>query len=142
MQTGKIRYVFRNFPLESIHKFAFKAHEAAACAGDQGKYWEMHERLFENQTALEPEDLSSHGDAIGLDAATFQQCLTSGKHAAAIRADLADGAAAGVTGTPTFFLGVTNPNDGKVQVISKLVGARPYDAFKQVIDNALAEAKN
>ncbi len=88
-----MKYVFRDFPLESIHKDAFKAAEAAECAGEQGKFLEMHARLFENQRALS--DLSLHAEGIESDTAKFQQCLHSGKYAAKIRKDLADGQKAG-----------------------------------------------
>ena len=65
--SGKLKYVFRNFPIESIHPQAFKAHEAANCAGEQGKYWEMHGRLFANQKAMSPKDLSDHAQALALE---------------------------------------------------------------------------
>jgi protein-disulfide isomerase len=108
VKTGKVRYVTREFPLESIHPQAFKAAEAALCAGDQGKYWEMHARLFANQRALAPGQLASHAQAVGLDEGKFTQCLEGGTKSAKVRKDLADGAKAGVTGTPAFFIGVTD----------------------------------
>jgi len=139
--TGKIKYVFRNFPIESIHPLAFKAHEAANCAGEQGKYWEMNGRLFANQKAMSPKDLSDHAQALVLDMPKFQQCLDSGKHAAKIRSDLADGQKAGVQGTPSFFLGLTEPNDGIVKAVRIIRGAQPYAAFKAAIDSILAGQK-
>lgn len=78
--TGKLRYVFRDFPLESIHAHASKTAEAPHCAGEQGKYWEMHDRLFANQKALAPEKLPEHAQAIGLKAEAFKTCLDSGKY--------------------------------------------------------------
>lgn len=139
--TGKVKYVFRNFPIESIHKQAFKAHEAANCAGEQGKYWEMHDRLFANQKTLGPGDLPQHARALGIDLPTFQQCLDSGKYAGKIRKDLADAQAAGVRGTPTFFLGLTEPNEPKVKILGVIVGAQPYATFKEAIDSLLATQK-
>ena len=136
--SGKLKYVFRNFPIESIHPLAFKAHEAANCAGEQGKYWEMHGRLFANQKAMSPKDLSDHAQALVLDMPKFQQCLDSGKHAAKIRKDLADGQKAGVQGTPSFFLGLTEPNDGMVKAVRIIRGAQPYAAFKAAIDSLLS----
>lgn len=138
IKTGKLKYVARDFPLESIHRDAFKAAEAAHCAGDQGKYWEMHARLFANQRALGPSDLALHAQAVGLDRPKFQACLESGKHAEKIRKDLADGQKAGVTGTPAFFLGVTRPNDPTVKVLRVLTGAQPYASFKEAIDSVLS----
>lgn len=139
--TGKIKYVFRNFPIESIHPQAFKAHEAANCAGEQGKYWEMHDRLFANQNALGLKELPPHVKALGLDLPKFQQCLDGGKHAAKIRSDLADGQKAGVQGTPTFFLGLTDPKDTTVKALRVIRGAQPYAAFKQAIDSLLSAQK-
>lgn len=136
--NGKLKYVFRNFPIESIHPQAFKAHEAANCAGEQGKYWEMNGRLFANQKAMSPKDLSDHAQALALDMPKFQQCLDSGKHAAKIRKDLADGQKAGVQGTPSFFVALTEPNDGMVKAVRIIRGAQPYTAFKEAIDSLLS----
>ena len=141
IKTGKLKYVARDFPLESIHKEAFKAAEAAHCAGDQGQYWEMHTRLFANQRALGTKDLPQHAQALGRNVPRFQQCFDSGKHAARIRKDLEDGQKAGVTGTPAFFLGVTVPNDPTVKVIRVLKGAQPYTSFKDAIDSLLSSQK-
>ena len=125
-----------NFPLERSHKLAFKGAEAANCAGEQGKYWEMHDRLFTNQQALEPWD--AHSQAVGLDTAKFNECLDSGRQAAEIRKDMAQAQKAGVTGTPTFFLAYTDPNTSQVKTVVRLTGAQPYTAFKDTIDKLLA----
>jgi protein-disulfide isomerase len=138
--TGKIKYVFRNFPLESIHKNAFKAHEAATCAGEQGKFWEMHDRLFANQTALAPTDIIGYAQTLGLDMQKFQGCFNVGLHTEQIRKDIAEGEKAGVTGTPTFFLGVTTPNSPTMKVSKTMVGAKAYTAFKEEIDALLKTA--
>jgi protein-disulfide isomerase len=137
VDSGKIKYVVREFPLESIHPQAFKASEAALCAGDQQKYFDMHDRLFSEQKALGASDLPKHAEAVGLDVAKFQDCLTSGKFAKNVRRDLADGAKAGVTGTPSFFLGVTQA-DGSVKVLNTLKGAQPLAAFKDALDSMIA----
>ena len=139
IKTGKLRYVTREFPLESIHPQAFKASEAALCAGDQGKYWEMHARLFANQRALGADQLGAHAQAVGLDEAKFSQCLSGGTKAAKVRRDLADGAKAGVTGTPAFFLGVAD--GATVKVVRVIKGAQPLASFKEAIDSALAAQK-
>lgn len=140
--TGKLRYVMRDFPIESLHAQAPKGHEAARCAGDQGKFWPMHERLFANQRAMSPADLKAHARAVGLDMTAFDRCFDSGRHAAAIRTDLADGQRAGVRGTPSFFVGVAEPNGSKVRVLKFLVGAQPYEQFKSAIDSVLQAAHN
>lgn len=98
----------------------------------------MHARLFANQRALGPGDLLSHAQAISLDMPTFEQCLQSGKHAAQIRRDLTDGQKAGVSGTPAFFLGVTQSGDPKIKVLRVLKGAQPYSTFKEAIESLLS----
>ena len=136
IETGKIKYVFRDLPL-SFHKQAFKAAEAAHCAGAQGKFWEMHDVLFQNQSALAPEQLAVHAKTVGVDDAQFQQCLDRGTFSADINKDIADAGAAGITGTPTFLVGVIQPGDGRVKVVKRLVGAKPYAEFKAALDAAL-----
>jgi len=130
-----VKLVFVDFPIESLHKFAFKAAEAARCAGEQGKYWEMHDQLFANQKTLDA--WKTHADAVGLDATAFESCISSDKHAAAIRKAQALGQGAGVTGTPAFFLAVTDPATTKVRVLRGLRGAQPFSAFKTQIDALL-----
>ncbi len=136
VRTGKVRYVFRDFPLEAIHPQAFRAAEAARCAGEQGKFWEMHDRLFSHQQALGPEALLVHAEAVGLDVKRFQRCLERGTFVERIRRDLAEGQQAGVRGTPTFFLGFAEPG-GKVRVARVLRGAHSYRVFRQTIEELL-----
>src|SRR5262249_417451 len=135
IETGKVKLVFVDFPIESIHRFAFKAGEAARCAGEQGQYWQMHDRLFANQAMLDA--WTAHAQAVGLDVAAFETCMRSGKHAAAIRAAQALGQSAGVTGTPAFALALTDPNSTKVKVLRTLRGAQPFSAFKTQIEALL-----
>ena len=141
IQTGKLKYVFSDLPLESIHKQAFKAHEAANCAGDQGKYWEMHNQLFANQRKMRRKDLSAYAKAIGLNLSGFEGCLDSGTHAKEIRKDIAAGVNVGIRGTPTFLLGYTESDPSKVKAVKMLRGAQPYPQFKQAIDELLASEK-
>ena len=137
VQTGKIRYVFRDFPIERIHPHAFKASEAANCAGEQGKYWEMHDRLFANRKALGSDQLPGYAEAIGLDMSRFRECLDSGRQAEEIRQDLADGQKAGVRGTPTFFLGVANEDGSTIKATRRIRGAVTFGEFKKAIDSML-----
>jgi protein-disulfide isomerase len=137
VNAGKVRYAVRNFPLEAIHRQAFKAAEAAHCAEDQGQFWPMHERLFANPRALAPDDLRAHAQALGLDLSRFDACLRDSTHEARIRGDLAEGARAGVRGTPTFFLGVQDAPGSPVRVVRVLRGALPLTAFKTALDEAL-----
>ena len=133
-----MKYVIRDYPLESIHPHAFKASEAVRCAGDQNKYWEMHDLLFANQRQLSPTDLPKHAATLKLDAEKFQQCLDTGRHADAVKKDLADGQTATVRGTPTFFLGVEEGS--KLKVIRVIRGAGVASGFKTNIEAALAAA--
>lgn len=138
IDTGKLKYVFRHFPLESIHPLAFKASEASECANEQDKFWPMHDRLFGNQALLASPQLPGHAAALGLNAAAFEQCLSSEKHAAKIRRDMAEGQGMGVTGTPAFLLGRTVPGSQSIKVEIYTAGAKAYVAFKQDFDRLLA----
>lgn len=134
---GKVLHVFRSFPLDSIHPNALKAHEAAACAGEQDKYWLMHARLFQNQRALTPPDLLESARSIGLDQKTFQQCLDSGRMTDGVKKDQDAGMKLGITGTPMFLIGIAGAN-GEVQVKKAISGAVPFAVFKQAFDDVLA----
>lgn len=125
---GKLRLVFRDFPLP-MHPQAPKAAEAAACANEQGKFWEMHDRLFTNQQALQVADLKRHAAELGLDGARFDTCLDSGKRAGDWKADVETGRKLGVNSTPTFFI------NGRM-----LNGAAPLQAFAEIIDQELGRA--
>jgi protein-disulfide isomerase len=123
---GKVRLVYRDFPLP-FHAKAQKASEAALCAGDQGKYWEMHERLFANQQAIAVPQLKEHAKALSLDGGKFDQCLDSGSKAAVVEASKKAGEEVGVSGTPAFFI------NGR-----PLSGAVPFEQFKEIIDHELS----
>ncbi len=140
VETGKMRYYFLDFPL-AFHQLAFKASEAGACAGDQGKFWEMHDILFENQKALAPDDLVKHAETIGLNGSTFKECLDSGKHADEIRKDMSEAQKAGVSGTPTSLLGWVQDDGKSVKAVKIVKGAQPFAAFRDAIENLLATQK-
>jgi protein-disulfide isomerase len=101
--NGRLRFVFRNFPL-SIHPHAEEAAEAAEAAAAQGKFWEMHDALFENQDALEEEDLITYAENIGLDTRRFATEIEGGAHIGRVREDFEGGVRSGVDGTPTYFI--------------------------------------
>jgi protein-disulfide isomerase len=124
----RVRFAFRHYPLD-FHPQAQKAGEAAACAGEQDRFWQMHDRLWENPQKLEVPDLKAHAQALGLDAPAFAGCLDSGRHAGLVERDMQAGQAYGVSGTPAFFV------NGR-----PLIGAQPFEAFQQVIDDELARA--
>lgn len=125
VDTGKVKYVFKNFPL-SFHKKAQKAAEAAECAFDQGKFWEYHDTLFENQEELAISNLRFYAANLGLNTSEFDECLDSNKYKAEVKKDFEEGLELGVKGTPTFFI------NGK-----KLVGALPFYEFENAIEAAL-----
>jgi protein-disulfide isomerase len=125
-----------DLPLESIHSLAFKAAEAVECAGEQGKFWEMRDRLFQNPKTLDA--WSAHAQAVGLDAARFDTCLTSGRQAAVVRQNMEQAQGAGATGTPWFFLGPTDPAVSRLKTVTAIRGAVPFAAFKAEIDKLLA----
>jgi predicted DsbA family dithiol-disulfide isomerase len=121
----RVRFAFRHFPLD-FHAQAEKAGEAAACAGDQGKFWEMHDLLWANTSKLQVADLKAHASTLGLDTGAFGQCLDSGRHGGLVSSDLEAGQGYGVSGTPAFFV------NGR-----PLVGAQPFEAFAQIIEDEL-----
>ena len=136
--TGKLRYAALDLPLPSIHPLAFKAALAADCAGAQGPFWGMHHRLFDYQKALEP--FTGHAEALGLDLEAFEKCLENPEMTAAVRRDMAEASKAGFTGTPSFVLGLTDPDDPtKVEGLTFIRGAQAFAAFKAEIDSALAD---
>ncbi|MFH1391267.1 MAG: DsbA family protein [Candidatus Diapherotrites archaeon] len=126
VDTGKVKIIYRDFPL-SFHPEATPAAEAAECAGDQGKFYEMHDKIFENQESISAASYKQWAADLGLNTEQFNSCVDDGTHAAEVRADFADGQAAGVSGTPTFFI------NGQ-----KVVGAQPYSVFEQIIEAELA----
>jgi protein-disulfide isomerase len=123
----KIRLYYRDFPLP-MHPNAPKSAEAAHCAGDQGKYWEMHAKLFANQRALEIPALKGYAKSLNLDTAKFDKCLDSGEKAKIVEEAHKAGTELGVNGTPAFFV------NGIM-----ISGAQPFDAFKEIIDGELAK---
>lgn len=127
IKTGKVKIVYRDYPL-GFHDKAQKAAEASECAHDQGKFWEYHDKLFANQNNLDIFSLKQYAKDLELDTAKFDKCLDSGEKASEVSKDVTDANAAGVSGTPIFFInGVA------------LKGAQPYDAFEKAIEAALKE---
>ena len=135
IDTGKVRYVFRDFPLKSIHRQAAKAHESAHCAGEHNKYWEMHHVLFQKQKDLNISSLIQYAGDLGIDPETFKNCLDSNKYAADVQKDVGAGAAAGVRGTPSFFIGKSKSGNSISGTIIR--GAQPLSKFQQLIDKLL-----
>ena len=122
----RIRFVYRHYPLPN-HPFARPAAEAAACAGEQGKFWPYHDKLFASPSKLSDVDLKQHAADLGLNTVQFNSCVDTHKLKAQVDKDLKDGEEAGVNGTPAFFI------NGRM-----LSGAQPFDVFKKLIDEELA----
>lgn len=141
IDTGKLRFVMREMPIPNLHPRAEPAAVAVLCAGDQGNYWGMHDALFNDQKAKTDEDFKAMANSIGLDAAAFDTCLTSKKFDAQIKADQAEAQKLGISGTPSFVLGLTDPKDPSIVHLTKFIrGAQPFTAFSAAIDELLKSA--
>jgi protein-disulfide isomerase len=137
VRAGKVRHVFLHYPIEQLHPDAYRSHEAASCAADQGKFWELHAKLFE--TPLRTiEQLVPLGQSVGLDATALRACLESGKHSQAVRDSVTRIQKLGISGTPAFLIGRTPANGGPIKVSKLVEGAQPYSAFKAALDEVLA----
>lgn len=117
----RLCFVFRNFPLANMHPHALHAAEAAEAAGAQGKFWEMHDTLFENQNALEDDDLAEYAEGLGLDARKLIDEVLTGVHAARVREDFQSGARGGVNGTPSFFINGVRYNGAPDSLLAALL---------------------
>src|SRR5215204_5016248 len=124
----RVRLIWRDYPIDNLHPQSRKAHEAARCASDQGKFWPYHKALFAG-SPKPPDQLAAVAQETALDMASFNQCVASGKHQAAVQKDVEEGKRLDVNGTPTFFI------NGRV-----FSGAQPLEAFVRVIDDELARS--
>ena len=138
INDGKVKLVFRDFPIQSIHSNALLASVAAECANEQGKFKEMHDKLFENQNEWNNKNtdnviilFNQYSSEMGIGKKEFDSCLKNEKYIKEIQKDLDDGRTYGISGTPGFFIG----ND-KIGFI-ELKGAQPFESFKKVIDSQL-----
>jgi protein-disulfide isomerase len=127
---GKVRVVHKDLPLEQIHPQARAAAEASRCAGEQGKFWEYHDKLYADSPKLGADEYKQAAKDIGLNVTSFDQCVATGKFKNAVTQDLNDGVKLGLTGTPAFFI------NGR-----EISGAQPLDAFSTIIDEELAQSK-
>ena len=136
--TGKIRYVFRDLPIDDNHPEAIRAHIAARCADEQGRFWEMHNRLFTAPGTHKPADLTARAGEVGLDLTAFQSCVDSGRPTEDIRRVAAIATGFGAAGTPVFFLGLRDPATDQVRILHGITGAQPYETFKKTLDDLLS----
>ena len=133
VDTGRVRIVFRDFPIQDVHPEAMVTAMAAECAEDQGKYFEFHDKVFREQdrrgrdiVRYRVADVKRWGADVGLDAAAFNECVDSERHKAEVEKDHTDGADVGMNGTPVFFI------NGRA-----LVGAHPFATFQKIIEEEL-----
>lgn len=132
VDTGKIKYGFRNMPLDMLHPNAQRAAEAAECASRQGRFWPMYDTLFMNQRSLGLPELLRHGQTAGLDQGRFKACL-EGQAVAKVAEDRAEASRLGITSTPTFLLGALQPG-GQVRILRSIKGAHTFDVFRDALD--------
>ena len=142
IKEGKVKLVFRDFPIQSIHSNALLASVAAECANEQGKFKEIHDKLFENQNEWNNKNtdnviilFNQYSSEMGMQKEKFDSCIKNGKYIKEIQKDLEDGRTYGISGTPGFFIG--NDEVGFIE----LKGAHPFENFKNIIDNQLEKIK-
>ncbi|MBI2816208.1 MAG: DsbA family protein [Acidobacteria bacterium] len=135
VKPAKVRYFYKDFPLEEIHPQAFKAAEAARCAGEQGKYWEMHDRFLRSGKALV---ISEPPANLALDLSKFQQCMDNGKYGPQIRKDIQEAKKLGVKGTPSFYVGTLDPHGSGMKAVRMLYGYLAFEVFRQTLDQILS----
>ena len=139
--TGKVLYAFRDWPVDDLHPEAIRGHVAAHCAGEQGKYWEMHARLFSPAGTHTPDRLRVLAQELGLDLGAFDQCAASDRPAAAIRATSRQAVEFGASGTPVFFIGLRDRSTNRVTILRGLAGAQEFAVFAETLDAVLAQVR-
>ena len=140
IKPGKIQYAFRDWPVDELHPQSIRAHEAAHCALEQSRFWDLHPKLFGPPGSHSPEQLTTLARSIGLDMATFSSCIEAKRSTEAIRANGKLATDFGATGTPAFFIGLRDRKTNKVTVLRGLAGAQPFDVFAKTIDEVLTTA--
>ena len=140
IKTGKLRYYYRDMPLP-FHPQALPAARAAHCAGEQGKFWQMHDSLFAEEGPLEVGGIDARGTQLGLDVAKLKACVGSDRFATVIQKGLDEAAQMQITGTPTFLVGTVDAKGNIVSIKKAIVGAQPFEAFKATVDPLLVAVK-
>lgn len=130
VETGKVLLVFKDFPLTNIHPYALIAAQGASCANEEGKGFDMHDKIFSSSLSPTEENLKKWAAELGLNEAAFAECLDSGKYEQEAFDDQEEGSAKGITGTPSFLIGS-----------QKVVGAQPFANFEKVIEEELAKVQ-
>ncbi len=141
VESGKVRFIMREYPIPRLHPRAEAASRVALCAGEQGQYWAMHDALFEDQKTTSDEHFNSLAAGLGLDQEAFAECIGSDRIAERIKANTSEAQRMGVSGTPSFVVGLTDPEDSdKVKLTKFIRGAQSQQAFSAAIDELLKTA--
>lgn len=139
IDTGKVKYFFRDLPLP-FHQHSMPDARAARCAAEQGKLWEMHDSLFSDPAALNEGDIDTRATKLGIDTTKLDACVASARFADVIQHSMSEASGMQISGTPTFVIGTLGPDGQLVNVKKTVVGAYPFDAFKSVIEPLLASS--
>lgn len=137
IDTNRIRYLFRDFPIDELHPQAIRAHVASHCAAEQGKFWEIHDRLFAKAGSHTPEQLAERAREAGLDAGKFNACVANDKYSASIRQSTAFAISLGAAGTPFFLAGEFDPATEQFKPTTVIPGAFPFVQFQASLDQLL-----
>lgn len=137
IRTGKVRYLFRDLP-ESVDSTSFLKARAARCAGEQGKFWEMHDRFFGSNAEAEGNDMATHARALGLDVEKFNACLSGGRYAQSIRMSMVSAKRHAIYGTPGFMIGTVSEDGKFIWATKVLVGGESFEAIQTELDQVLA----
>ncbi len=137
VNSGRVRHVFLHYPIDQLHPNAYRSHEAASCATDQRKFWDLHAKLWEKPVNT-VDELTAVAQAAGLEMSAFRQCLDSRKHAQEVKDSVARIQKLGINGTPAFLIGRTPAAGQPVKVTKFIEGALPFTAFKEALDTVLA----
>ena len=140
IKTNQIKYFYRDLPLP-MHPRANSAARASHCAGEQGKFWEMHDSLLANQTALSDKDILERGSSLGLDSTKLAKCFNGDDYNGSIQRSGADAQGMGIIGTPTFLLGTVSATGDEIKIEKTIPGAYPYATFKAYLDELLLSKK-
>lgn len=140
VDSGRIKYVFRHFPLSNIHDMAQRASSAAECAHGIGKFWDIHDAFFRTTAPLNEATVHKIAADVGVTEEQLSRCMNDTDTLARVQADTAEGVRLGITGTPTFLIGRLG-SDGRLRVERRIVGAQPLQAFKSVLDQMLNKSE-
>jgi protein-disulfide isomerase len=140
VNTGKVRHVFVHYPIDQLHPDAFLSHEAASCAADQGKFWELHGKLFESP-AKTTEQIVALAQAAGVEVGSLRRCLDSDKYASAVRESVQQMQQLGIDSTPTFLIGLTPAKGQRMKVLKVVKGAHQFASFQTAIDAILGQSR-